>query len=435
MPATDSPLASRVHCPQCSRLPGPEWAGDTKLKRILPAVSRRTALGGLIALPVFLSRATADEPRVASASTKASTPITSADQALSVMDFEALARDALPPAHFGYIATGVDDDRTVVRNHEAFSHYQIRARRFNDVRSLSLAISVFGSAWRSPVYLSAVSSMRAFHPEAEVAVARAARSRSIQMMLSTGASSASDAVAEARGAPIWQQLYPTDDWSVTEKVVRRAEAAGCTAIALTVDSPGARNLETLKRATRIDNRDCITCHTPDSRLMWKRAPLFDGIDVSRVTAITPANVSPAYLERLRSLVKGRLIIKGIVTREDARIALDHGADGLVVSNHGGRNEETSRASIDCLAEVLSGVRRRIPVFLDGGIRRGTDVFKALALGATGVGIGRPQAWGLAAFGQSGVEAVIDIFNTELTNIMRQAGTPNIAAITPASLAL
>ena len=119
-------------------------------------------------------------------------------------------------------------------------------------------------------------------------MARVARSRSIHMMLSTGASSATEAVAEARGAPIWQQLYPTDDWSVTEKLVRRAENAGCTAIALTVDSPGPRNVETLKRANRADNRDCSACHTPESRLMWRRAPLFEGIDVSKVTWIAPA---------------------------------------------------------------------------------------------------------------------------------------------------
>jgi 4-hydroxymandelate oxidase len=253
------------------------------------------------------------------------------------------------------------------------------------------------------------------------------------MMLSTGASSATEEVAAARGAPIWQQLYPTDDWAVTEQIVRRAENAGCTAIVLTVDSPGARNLETLKRFTQIDSRNCTDCHTPESRLMWRRSPLFSGIDVSRVKAVAPADISPAYLARLRSIVKGRFLIKGIVTGEDAGIAVRNGADGIVVSNHGGRNEETMRASVDCLSEIVAAVRKRVPVFLDGGIRRGTDVFKALALGAAGVGIGRPQAWGLAAFGQQGVEAVLNILDTELSNIMRQAGTPSIAAITSASL--
>jgi len=405
------------------------------MKRILrSSVSRRMVLGGLATFPALLQRSMADESvTISSAFTKAAPPITSADQAINVMDFEVLARNALPPAHFGYIATGVDDDRTVVRNHEAFSKYEIRARRFNDLRQLSTATSVFGASWTSPIYLSAVSAMRAFHPDAEVGVARAARSRSTQLMLSTGASDSPEAVAAARGAPYWQQLYPTDDWAVAEKIVQRAEKAGCTAIVLTVDSPGARNLETLKRATRVDNRECSNCHTPDSRLMWKRAPIFSEVDVSRVKAIAPLDVTPAYLERLRRSVKGKLLIKGVVTREDAVIALNAGVDGLIVSNHGGRNEETLRASVDSLLEVVPAVRGHIPVFLDGGIRRGTDVFKALALGAAGVGIGRPQAWGLAAFGQAGVEAVVDILNAELTNIMRQAGTPTVAAISRAHL--
>ena len=259
-----------------------------------------------------------------------------------------------------YIATGVDDDRTVLRNHDAFSQYQIRARRFNDLRQLSAATSVFGVSWPSPIYLSAVSAMRAFHPDAEAGVARAARSRSTQLMLSTGASDSPEAVAAARGAPYWQQLYPTDDWTVAEKVVQRAENAGCAAIVLTVDSPGLRNLETLKRATRVDNRDCSACHSPESRLMWRRAPIFSGLDVSRVKAITPLDITPVYLERLRRSVKGKLIIKGIVTREDAVIALNAGADGIVVSNHGGRNEETLRASVDCLAEVVRRGSRTHP---------------------------------------------------------------------------
>jgi isopentenyl diphosphate isomerase/L-lactate dehydrogenase-like FMN-dependent dehydrogenase len=163
--------------------------------------------------------------------------------------------------------------------------------------------------------------------------------------------------------------------------------------------------------------------------MWRKAPMFAGLDVSKVTRLRPTSVTLDYLDRLRRQVKGRLIIKGVVTGEDAALALEHGADAVIVSNHGGRNEETLRATIDCLPEVVAAVRGRIPVFIDGGVRRGTDIFKALALGATAVGIGRPHAWGVASFGQPGVEAVIDILNRELGAIMRQAGTATIAAIT------
>ena len=161
--------------------------------------------------------------------------------------------------------------------------------------------------------------------------------------------------------------------------------------------------------------------------------MFSGLDVSHVSQLQPPDLTLDWLDRLRRQVKARLYIKGIVTGEDAALAVEHGADAVIVSNHGGRNEETLRATIDCLAEVVTAVRRRVPVFVDGGIRRGTDVFKALALGATAVGIGRPEAWGLAAFGQSGVEAVIDILNRELAAIMRQAGTPSVAAITGAAV--
>jgi (S)-2-hydroxy-acid oxidase len=356
-------------------------------------------------------------------------PITSAEQVLSVADFEPLARVALPPAHFGYLATGADDDRTVLCNHEAFSHYQIRAHRFQDLSHLETTRRVFGTLWPSPVYLSAVSSMRAFHADGELGVARAAASRSMQMMLSTGSSTSIEAVIEARGTPIWQQLYPTDDWAVTAGIVRRAEGAGCTAVVLTVDSYGARNSETLKRAMQTDSRHCTDCHAGNFHDMWRRGPMFTGLDVSHVTGLAPPDQTMVFLDRLRALVKGRMMVKGVVTGEDATLAVEHGADGIIVSNHGGRNEETLRATVDCLPEVVAAVRGRVPVFVDGGIRRGTDIFKALALGATAVGIGRPQAWGLAAFGQPGVEAVIDILNRELAAIMRQAGTAAIAGIT------
>jgi (S)-2-hydroxy-acid oxidase len=360
-------------------------------------------------------------------------PITAASQVLNVMEFEALAREALPPAHFAYIATGADDDRTVAHNHDAFSHYEIRSRRFNDVSHIDTTTTVFGNRWSSALYLSAVSAQGAFHADAELGSARAAKSRSLQMMLSTGTSTALEAVRDARGAPIWQQLYPTNDWKVATDVVRRAEDAGCTAIALTVDYKGARNNETLARGIKVDNRPCTSCHVNNSHDLWRRSSLYKGLDVSRVNDLVPLDLTPAYLDRLRATVKGKLIIKGIMEGDDAAIAVEHGADAIVISNHGGRNEETLRATVDCLPDVVTAVRGRVPVFIDGGIRRGTDIFKALALGATAVGIGRPQVWGLAAFGQSGVEAVIDILNRELATIMRHAGTPTIANITGASV--
>ncbi len=162
----------------------------------------------------------------------------------------------------------------------------------------------------------------------------------------------------------------------------------------------------------------------------RKSPFYAGLDVSKVKGLAPGDQSPVFLDRVRAAVTGRFIAKGVVTAEDAAIAVEHGVDAIIVSNHGGRNEETLQATIECLPEVVTAVRGRVPVFLDGGVRRGTDVFKALALGAKGVGIGRPYGWGLAAFGQSGVEAVINILNRELTTIMKQAGTPTLASITP-----
>jgi (S)-2-hydroxy-acid oxidase len=398
-----------------------------------PSRSRRRLLRGLAAAPALLGVARLGFS-LGNEGVAAEVPAVTVDQVLNVAEFEALAQAKLPPAHFGYIATGADDDRTVSLNHEAYSHIEIRARRFVDVSKLDTQCSVLGSTWQQPIYFSAVSGMRAFHPEAEIAVARAAASRGTQMMLSTGSSCAVEEVIAARKAPTWQQLYATDDWRVTEALVHRAEKAGSTAIFLTVDSPPGRNNETLLRAMRRDGRDCKQCHVGGSHDMVKRAPLFAGIDVSRVTGLSPTNLSRNYLDRMRKLVSVKFLVKGVVTGEDATLAMQAGVDGIVVSNHGGRNEETLRSTIECLPEIVDAVGGRVPVFIDGGIRRGTDIFKALALGATAVGLGRPQVWGLAAFGQPGVEAVSDILTKELRTIMRQAGTPDLASITKDHLA-
>ena len=163
-------------------------------------------------------------------------------------------------------------------------------------------------------------------------------------------------------------------------------------------------------------------------------PMFDGLDVSKLTSVWPNPMDWDLLKRLRDTVTVKLLVKGIVTGEDAKIAIEHGVDGLIVSNHGGRAEETLRSTIECLPDVVQAVNGKVPVIVDGGVRRGTDIFKALALGATAVGIGRPSAWGLAAFGQPGVEAVLTMLRREVKTIMQQAGTVSIDKITRSYIA-
>jgi 4-hydroxymandelate oxidase len=370
--------------------------------------------------------------------------ISAPDQAFDVMDFEAAARKALPPAHFGYLATGVDDDGTVRANHEGYSRIQIRARRLVDVENSDMSVSLFGTKWKTPIVLSPVSAQKAFHPEGEVAVARAAGAKGHLMILSTVATASIEEVIAAAGAPAWQQLYPTNVWEVTRAIVKRAEAAGSPAIVLTVDLQEGSNRETLFRAQVVDKRDCAICHqsaytgfargrpkagTGGFAQYAARKPMLNGLDLSKVNAVQPPNLTWDFVKRLRDTVSVKLLIKGIVTREDAQLAVEHGVDGLMVSNHGGRAEETLRATIESLPEVIEAVAGKIPVIVDGGIRRGTDIFKALALGATAVGIGRPHSWGLAAFGQPGVEAVLEILRRELRTIMRQAGTISVDKIT------
>ncbi|PZQ17290.1 MAG: alpha-hydroxy-acid oxidizing enzyme [Ancylobacter novellus] len=356
--------------------------------------------------------------------------INSPDQALEVMDFEPAAKKALPPAHYGYLASGVDDDATLRANHEAFSDIRIRTRRLIDVRKIDTSVTIFGQTWGSPIALAPVSSQGAFHPEAESAVARAAKVQGHGMILSTVGSTSIEDVTKERGAPVWYMLYPTDDWAVTEALVKRAEAAGAPAIVLTVDRQGGRNTETLFEFRRDDKRDCKMCHAGGFKNEVSRKPMFDDLDVSKVTNLYGTGMTWAFVDRLRGLVKGKLVLKGIMTREDAAEALNHGVDAIIVSNHGGRAEESLMATIDALPEVVAAVDGKIPVLIDGGFRRGTDVIKALALGATAVCIGRPYCWGLAAFGQPGVEAVLKIMQREFETIMRQVGATKIAEITP-----
>ena len=198
-------------------------------------------------------------------------------------------------------------------------------------------------------------------------------------------------------------------------------------IALTVDNTTGRNSETYLRTLPKDLRPCLACHEGRTGPDGQGRKMYDGIDMTGVTMQNPA-MTWEFVDRLRKATSLKLFIKGIDTREDARLAVEHGIDGILVSNHGGRSTETGRSTIEALPEVVNEVGNRIPVFVDGGVRRGTDVFKALALGAKAVGIGRPFLWGLGAFGQAGVDRVLEILQGELKLVMGNCGTQTVAAI-------
>lgn len=350
----------------------------------------------------------------------------SAADAISVLDFEEAARRILPPAHWGYVASGVDGDVTLRANREGFERFALRPRRLVDVSRVDLRTEVFGTAWEAPLFLCPVGGQRMFHRDGEVAAARAAAGRKTVQVLSTAASVRVEDVAAAYGPGLWYQLYMPRDWNGTERLIRRVEAADCPVLVWTIDLLGGRNLETAERSRRADTRDCTACHaSPRGGRAIDELPMLSGIP----GGMNPPAAVWAYIDRLRAMTDMKLVLKGIETREDARLAREHGVDGIIVSNHGGRALDSGRGTIEALGEVVDAVGRSLPVLIDGGFRRGTDLFKALALGARAVGIGRPYVWALAAFGQAGVERVIDLLRAELQLTMRQCGTPTLAHIT------
>ena len=350
--------------------------------------------------------------------------VSTADDALDIFDLEATASANIPTAHWGYLSTGVNDDATLHANREAFRKYFIRSRRLIDISTVDTTVELLGTRWPTPIILAPVGSQRAFHVDGELASARAAGSRNHLQLLSTVSSTAIEEVVEARGAPIWFQLYTMGGWQGIRARLRRAEAAGCPAVALTVDNVGRTPRLTLERAIRADSRDCSACHEGEGSAARPKPMTVGGDGSGRGV------VDWALVERLRQETSMKLFIKGIVIAEDAEIAIEKGVDGIIVSNHGGRGDDSGRGAIDSLAEVAPAVAGRVPLLMDSGIRRGLDIFKALALGADAIMVGRPYVWGLGAFGQAGVERALDILTTELRLSMQSFGTPSLADIRP-----
>ncbi len=360
--------------------------------------------------------------------------IASPAEALSVFDFQEVAHRKVQPGHWAYMSSGVDDDVTLRANREGFSHLELRPRRLRDATKVDMRVNLFGTTYDSPIFTCPTGGEKSFHPDGELAVARAAKAKGTLQILSTSTSTGVEDVNQALGRPVWYQLYAPSSWDACQKILDRVAKAGCRVVLLTVDNTTGRNSETFLRTRPKDLRQCMACHvgpSPGTAVSERR--MYDGIDMTGVNTQNPA-MDWAFVDRLRKAWKGQLMLKGIDSGEDARLAVEHGLDGVLVSNHGGRSTETGRSTIEALPEVVAAVGGRIPVFLDGGVRRGTDVFKALALGAKAIGIGRPMLWGLGAFGQPGVEKVLSILQAELKLVMGNCGTRTIADITPAYVA-
>ncbi len=355
--------------------------------------------------------------------------IEAAEEALNVFDFEPAAKMRMLPAHYGYTVSGTDGDETVLANRTGFERFRIRARRMVDVRQVDTATSIFGERWETPIALSPVGGQGKYHPEGEVAAARGARTGGHTQILSTQTSRTVEDVTAARGAPVWFQLYPSNHWHVAEGLTRRAEQAGCPVVAITVDRAAPRNMETFERYRRMDTADCAACHIegPPAERLRNRA-MWTGIDLTGVESTQASGLTWDFVERLKSATSMRVMLKGIVTAQDAALCLQHGVDGIIVSNHGGRAEASGRSTIESLPEIVAAVRGRIPILIDGGFRRGTDIFKALALGADAICVGRPYVWGLGSFGQAGVRQVLSILSEEFRRVMQEAGVTSVAQI-------
>jgi 4-hydroxymandelate oxidase len=358
--------------------------------------------------------------------------IKSPKEAINVFDFEPVMRQNVPPAHFGYMASGIDDEVTLRANREGFLKFQLRPRRLVDVSKVDMSVDILGVKYSSPIMLCPVGGHQAYHVDSESGVARAAKTGDHLMILSTQTSTGVEDVIKARGGPIWMQLYATNKFEVAAHHINRAENAGCTALAVTVDRSGGRNQETLFRLTRTDTRDCNACHDRASiQTDQGNKPMYQGVDLSGLRNIQSSAMTWDYLKRLRDITKMKVAIKGLLAWEDAKLAADYGYDAVIVSNHGSRSEDSGRSTIDALPEIIEAVNGRIPILVDSGFRRGTDICKALCMGATAVGVGRPYIWGLGAFGQAGVERVLELLRAELMGIMQQVGAPTVKHLTPA----
>ncbi len=354
-----------------------------------------------------------------------------APEALNLFELEPLARERLAPLAYDYYRSGADDELTVHRNVAAYRELALHYRVLVDVSRVDLSTRVLGTSIAAPILVAPTAFHRLAHPEGEIATSRAAAAAGAPFILSTLSTTRVEDIMAANAAvpgPVWFQLYVYKDRAATADLVARVEAAGVQALVLTVDAPrlgrrerDVRNRFALPEGLRIENLHGTRADVPPP-------PADSGLAAYFASLIDPA-LSWDDLAWLRGITKLPLLIKGVVRADDAVRAVAAGVSGIVVSNHGGRQLDSSPATIEVLPRIADAVAGRCEILLDGGVRRGTDIVKALALGARAVLIGRPVLWGLAVDGQAGVASVLATLRRELELAMMLCGAPSVAQLT------
>lgn len=335
------------------------------------------------------------------------------DSLLSLFDFQAEAQKRISHGAWERIMGASADEITMRWNHEAYEHIRLKPRVLVDVSKVDTRVKLFGEELPFPIILAPTGAQSFVHPEGDLASVRGAGAANATLCISSSASMKVETIAKAATSPVWFQLYVQRDRGFTRELVQRAEAAGCRALCVTVDSPtfGARNREQRARA----------------ELPPRELPNLKGADY-----LDPA-LTWKDIDWLRGFAKSPVMLKGILNPDDAATAVKAGVAGIIVSNHGARNLDTVPATIDALPLVAERVEGRIPILVDGGIRRGTDIVKALARGATAVQIGRPYLWGLGVGGANGVARVVEILRHEFEMTMMLMGRPTLASIDKSAL--
>jgi 4-hydroxymandelate oxidase len=350
------------------------------------------------------------------------------NQPITVREFEDAARERLDPVYFDYVSGGARDEVTLRANEAGFARLALLPRMLRGQEKRDLETPLFGSRASMPILLSPTAFHRLMTPEGERATARAAAAADTILITSMAATVAvEDVVAAARevtgdaGPDIWFQLYIQPRRDVTQALVTRATRAGAAALVVTVDSP----------VLGVNERnDRHGFHDLPAGMCCENMRGLAGEDGHvRSIEMSPA-MSWEHVDQLRSMTRLPIVLKGILHPQDAVIALEHGVDGLLLSNHGGRQLDGVPATIDLLPAMAAAVDGRVPLLLDGGIRRGADVVKALALGATAVGIGRPVMWGLAVGGEAGARRVLELLRTELDHTLALCGAASTTDLTP-----